>query len=528
MMTRSNNGSGKKTSQAPTDGTSQEAGLDARKSFRWAIYSLLIALALGQAAGKILSVNDTRLVKLEQNRIKQALVSEQKRLEAKGIVGQELTDQIASYRADKINQLRLQRPFLSANDRSRWLAIRALAENGNFHIEPLLEEPRWDTIDMVKHVGHDGNEHLYSSKPPLLITLLAIPYWLVMQLTGMTLGTHPYLLGRGLLLIINGVSLAVFLVAIAKLVERFGLGDYDRIAMVAFASFGTMLSAFTPVLNNHLIATAAVAVACAGWARLMQSEKSLPGTVVLTGFAAAFATANELPALALVAAIGLSLLIRRTHETIIAFLPTALLVGVAFFATNYWAHATIWPPYSYRHAESPEENWYDYEYTVKGKTRDSYWRNSVGIDRGEASKQTYALHTTVGHHGIFSLTPIWLLSVAGIGYWIAKGNRNQREFAFATLAITLACLYFFIVMRPLTDRNYGGMTSGFRWMFWLAPLWIGTALPIVDRLSRSRTGLALVGTLLVFSALSASYPTSNPWTQPWIYQWLSYLGFPLI
>ncbi len=398
---------------------SPETEPDSHKSFRWAIYSLLIAIALGQAAGKILAVNDVRLVRLEERRLSQAMESFEKKLVSEGFSGDELANRLTEYKTVEMDSIRLQRPFLSANDRSRWLAIRALAENGDFHIEPLLEEPRWDTIDMVKHVGHDGEEHLYSSKPTLLITLLAIPYWVVMQITGMTLGTHPYLLGRGLLLVINGTSLAVFLIAIAKLVERFGSGDYDRIAMVAFAAFGTMLSAFVPVLNNHLIATAAVAVACAGWARLMQSDEPLPGTSLLTSFAAAFATANELPALALTAAIGLSLLIRRMSETMKICLPAALLIGIAFFATNYWAHATIWPPYSYRHTEAPNENWYDYEYTVKGVTRDSYWRHSVGMDRGEASKQTYALHTTVGHHGVFSLTPIWLLSIAGIGYWFS-------------------------------------------------------------------------------------------------------------
>lgn len=527
-MTPSTKTSGPKKLDAHDSNASLESDSNSRKSLRWAIYTVLIALALGQSAGKILSVNDYRLVRLEEKRVARAIETHRTKLTSEGIEGDELSSRLAEYEAEELDSLRLQRPFLSANDRSRWLAIRALAENGNFHIEPILEEPRWDTIDMVKHVGHDGEEHLYSSKPPLLITLLAIPYWIVMQVSGMTLGTHPYELGRGLLLCINGLALSILLVAIAKLVERFGSGDYDRIAMVAFAAFGTMLSAFTPVLNNHLIATAAVAVACAGWARLMQSDKALPGTAVLTGFAAAFATANELPALALVGVIAVSLLVRRSSETLKTFIPAALLVGVAFFATNYWAHATIWPPYSYRHSEVAGENWYDYEYTVKGVTRDSYWRNSVGIDRGEASQATYAMHTTIGHHGIFSLTPMWVLSVAGIFYWLSKGSRAQREFALGTLAITLACLYFFIMMRPLTDRNYGGMTSGFRWMFWLAPLWISTALPIVDRLSRSRIGLAIVGTLLIFSTLSASYPTWNPWTQPWIYQWLDYLGFTLI
>ena len=32
-------------------------------------------------------------------------------------------------------------------------------------------------IDMVSHVGRDGQKHFYSSKPPLLTTIMAAPYW---------------------------------------------------------------------------------------------------------------------------------------------------------------------------------------------------------------------------------------------------------------------------------------------------------------------------------------------------------------
>ena len=37
-----------------------------------------------------------------------------------------------------------------------------------FAIDRVIQEPNWDTIDMVKHDGH-----LYSSKPTLLPALMA-------------------------------------------------------------------------------------------------------------------------------------------------------------------------------------------------------------------------------------------------------------------------------------------------------------------------------------------------------------------
>ena len=51
------------------------------------------------------------------------------------------------------------------------------------------------------------------------------------------------------------------------------------------------------------------------------------------------------------------------------------------------------------------ENWYDY--------KDSYWLDPKGIDEGEEWTALYAANMLVGHHGFFSLTPVWVLSVVG-------------------------------------------------------------------------------------------------------------------
>ena len=36
------------------------------------------------------------------------------------------------------------------------------------------------------------------------------------------------------------------------------------------------------------------------------------------------------------------------------------------------------------------------------------------IDQGEPSRALYAFHVLIGHHGILSLTPVWLLSAVGL------------------------------------------------------------------------------------------------------------------
>ena len=462
---------------------------DSRARLRWGIYLVLIAVAVGNMTGRLLAVNSVDKIGLE-----------------KRLGGAE----------------QLQRPFLSANDRSRWLTIRALVEHGTYEIDAVLDTKVWDTIDMVQHLGRDGEPHLYSSKPPLLATLLAGEYWLIHRATAWTLGDHPYEIGRLMLFTINVLPLVLMYVLLARLAERFGTTDWGRVFVVAAATLGTFLTTFAVVLNNHLVAAVSATIALYVFVRIYCDGERRVTYFVIAGLAAAFTAANELPAVLLLALVGLLLLWRAPRETIMAFVPAALVVVAAFFATNYIAHDSLLPPYMHR---SATDNWYEFKYTVNGQERNSYWLDRQGIDRGEPSKSTYALHVLVGHHGIFSLTPVWLLSMAGILAWLWSGDRERRDLALVVSTLTVACLVFYIGFRPQVDRNYGGMTSGFRWMFWFAPLWLVTMLPAADRLARSTAGMAVAALLLSVSVLSASYPTWNPWTHPWLYRWLEWCGW---
>jgi hypothetical protein len=506
---------------------SDDSNLDPRSSLlaptRWGIYLVLIAVAVGNMTGRLLAVNSVDKVQLESTRIKDAIARQRARLVEEGLTEQEIAARQAGDEARIREALRLQRPFLSANDRSRWLTIRSLVEHGTYEIDAVRAEPGWDTIDMVKHKGRDGQDHLYSSKPPLLATLIAGEYWLIHRLTGLSLGNNPYEVGRFMLFTINILPLVVMYLLLGRLVERFGATDWGRIFVMAAATLGTFLNTFAVVLNNHILGAVSAAIALYFTVRICYDGERRPLYFMIAGLAAAMTAADELPALIFLGVISLILLRNAPRQTMFAFVPAVLVVVAGFFATNWISHQSLRPPYMHR---AENDNWYDYEYESGGKTVDSYWRNRQGIDRGEPSKLVYALHVLVGHHGVFSLTPVWLLSLAGALMWLASGEVSRRQLAMATLLISIVCLTFFIAFRPLEDRNYGGMTSGFRWMFWCAPLWLVVMLPAVDRLARSTFGMALASILLTLSVLSASYPTWNPWTQPWIYNWMVWAGYP--
>jgi hypothetical protein len=170
-------------------------------------------------------------------------------------------------------------------------------------------------------------------------------------------------------------------------------------------------------------------------------------------------------------------------------------------------------------------DWYNYKFWRDGRLRDSYWRDRRGIDAGEKRVGDYALHVLVGHHGVFSLTPVWLLSLAGVALMIVRPATNRRGVGLLILSVSTVCLGFYIAARPLADRNYGGMTSAFRWSFWMTPLWLFAMTPILDSLAHRRAWRIFAAILLCLSAMSAAYPTWNPWTHPWLMKFFLYMDW---
>lgn len=368
--------------------------------------------------------------------------------------------------------------------------------------------------------------------------------------------------------------------------------QWSLIVLAFFIAWGTYLSTFVITLNNHLPAALAVALSLVCLDRILLREDHRVRWFVLCGLGTSFGAANELPALSWVAAAGVMLFLRCPRKACLAYLPGLLPVGFAFFALNYVAHGEISPAYAHRDAgpklfeidvsdganlaltdvcraiedqniacsqnatlrRARRENtwefldetngqhfalkpladssgslavhqwndWYDYP--------GSYWADAKkGVDQGEPNRVKYIFHCLFGHHGLFSLTPFWLVSLLGIGaVWSTRQSWNPfRDYrllmAMAIAATTLVVVGFYFA-RGLEDRNYGGVTSGFRWTFWLIPLWLWLAVQSLP-LARRPWTRRMVEFLVVASVFSASYPWRNPWTSPWIMQWLEYTGW---
>lgn len=161
-------------------------------------------------------------------------------------------------------------------------------------------------------------------------------------------------------------------------------------------------------------------------------------------------------------------------------------------------------------------DWYDYP--------GSYWTKDrkQGVDKGEPNRGVYIFHSLVGHHGILSLTPYWLVAICGAAIvWRDRLSINifkdRRLLIAAAICATSVVVVGFYLSRGLEDRNYGGVSSGFRWAFWLIPLWLWLSMHALKNI-QAAWQRRLVEVLVAVSVFSASYPWNNPWTSPWLMQ----------
>lgn len=492
--------------------------------------------------------------------------------------------------------------FLSANDRSRWCTVASLVENGTYVIDKQIEitdkkmknRRPWATIDKVRHLGNDGLQHYYSSKPPLFPTMVAGVYKLVNLVSGMTLTDQPIYVARLILALVNLPLLAIFYWATIDSITRVCRGEWAQTVAGFSTCFGTMLLPFAISLNNHLPAATATAVTM--WLYFFAADRShdsksgnteiVPFWIwLVAGVAAAFAAANELPALSMTVFWFLLLAI-LDRASILPYLLGVAIVAIGFFGTNWLAHESLRPAYMHRGngeliatlastAENPDleiaqeirevlrqkagvsaeteliinnsdedqrwvvevgqerfallrnqqswqlahwDDWYEYP--------DSYWKDGkrLGVDRGEPSRLIYTFQMTLGHHGIFSLTPIWFLMPVGLvgGLWF--GPLEFRRLAFAVLVATVVCMFFYL-SRPLIDRNYGGISICFRWLLWFAPLWLVMIAPLMESFGKTTWRRFILNGMLALSVFSMSMSLSTPWQSPWLYQFWQFLGW---
>src|SRR5262249_50223812 len=144
---------------------------------------------------------------------------------------------------------------LAAADPLQAAALSAVGQDyrGRRGDSGIVFEDGWGTVDKVLH---PSRLEYYSSKPPLLATLVAGEYWLLKKLFGWTLTENPFEVVRVVLTTINVLPFVLYLWLLGRLVERYGSTDWGRLFVMAAACFGTLVTPFLLSFNNHTLAAA--------------------------------------------------------------------------------------------------------------------------------------------------------------------------------------------------------------------------------------------------------------------------------
>jgi len=444
--------------------------------------------------------------------------------------------------------------MVGANDISRWCTVWSLLERGTYAIDDCPWQK--DTMDKVRkpetssfrlaRPGSQGRaggvEHFYSSKPPLLPTLIAGILYPFRAASGVPLDAfvpeemvERYVFKEGsetpvlekpkepyrwaaavfyfkpIVVLTNIVPLLVMLILFARLLDRYAVGDWAWSVSLFAAAWGTYLLSFDQTLNNHSVAAWSAFFALYALLNIYDTRGGA-WSFAAAGFFGAFAACNEIPAALFGVLLFLILLVRDPRRTLLYFVPAAILPCAAFLATQYLAMGTFRLAY---------EDFGTKIYEFEG----SYWNVPREFDRFNKHPEPYGVylfHMTLGHHGVFSLTPIFLFSLYGIARAVRGRARGLAAVAWLTAGLTVA-MFAFYTWNPKA-RNYGGSTQGLRWLFWLIPFWL-VVLPAGLEPGRSRPWfrkLSLAAVLV--SILSVGYALRNPWGHPWLLDALEHAG----
>ena len=320
------------------------------------------------------------------------------------------------------------KPVMSPNDGSRWDTIWSLVQYGTYEIfdtENFGDKQQFKTIDKVKR-RHDGA--MISSKPPLFPTVAAgvvevaklvlqKPFSKDQKVPGRpTIPGSIHVYAKIVLIVFNVIPMLVVVWLFRRWLERESYSEYAWLVALTTFAIGTLVTGYLVTLNNHVVAATAGFAAVYHLSRIWREGKREYWRFVLLGLLAGWTAANELPAGILVVGVLLVGFVLDWKRTLLGICPALALVTAAFFYTNYLAVGDPEQPTDYRNFVPAYIQKDLYKEDATGEP--SYWarKDKSGIDALNDHPEPYYIYfanMTIGHHGLYSLSPILLFATAG-------------------------------------------------------------------------------------------------------------------
>jgi 4-amino-4-deoxy-L-arabinose transferase-like glycosyltransferase len=379
----------------------------------------------------------------------------------------------------------------NANTGSRYATVESLVDYGTYHID----KSRYvRTIDKMK-VG----DNFISSKPAALPTYAAGVYWVYKKVTGHTIATHEGPVVWLVSLCTGWLFHMLSLVYLYRLVLLLMKRQAAILGTMAVACFGYLGTAYATAINNH---STAGALALVGFYYAYRAHRfnNRSRDWLYAGLALGVAGAFDLSSLAYIPFVGLYLLFRDWKRALLLF-GAALVPGmVLMFGLNHHITGSYKPTYTNQEIKKFAGNYFKH---VKS-----------GIDALREKKHIYAFNVLLGHHGLFSMTPVFFFSA----YEMVQRVR-RKGFRAETLAlgsVVLAFVFFYI----FRSRNYGGWCVGMRWL-------VPVMLPLVlffglwlERVRLTRVVIAVTSLSFAVGCFHVQDGLSSPFQFSMWHNWL--------
>lgn len=287
--------------------------------------------------------------------------------------------------------------------------------------------PPFSTVDMICVPDAEGNPRFYSSKPPLLSTCAAgvvigiekIASWFAGH--PYTFRDHPMFYMRLTVILLQVIPFLIMVWVIRLHVVEQTDSTFVQNFCIAAAALATYLTSYAAPLNNHLVAACCVMFAIHAVVRIWRDGRREWYWFLMAGLFGGLCHALELPATLLTVVVWAAVFHKARRRALLISLPAMLIPIAASLYTTYLVTGSVQPiPMRFNEAGGPFH--YEGSYWHANK----YWpHNGYGIDSLQEPKQWYLFNLVVGHHGFFSLTPLFVIGLIGMGRHLA-GSRKRR------------------------------------------------------------------------------------------------------
>jgi hypothetical protein len=251
---------------------------------------------------------------------------------------------------------------------------------------------------------------------------------------------------------------------------------------------------------NELSTAGALAICGLYYAvRIRHGRDAKPWHWPLAGFVLGMLPAIDMPGMAISGALALYLFTYDKKKTLLWFLP-ALLPGLIVHLFLTYEISGSFRPFYFNSALKTFKQF--------------YFKQPGGIDGLNEPKWLYAYNTLLGHHGLFSMTPIYCFALYELVRSLVK--RRMVAESLVCAASVVAFLTFFI----WRTRNYGGWCVGMRWYVPIMPLLLLYFGVWLDRVRITRLLWALVLLAFSVSCFNVQDALSSPFQYSVWHNWI--------